>query len=133
MCPPSSIDMLPGERRPIKTLSCPLTEDEKQEKAKSLARHHLEIGRLNDEKKAIVDEFKHKISVHESKVGIYSTQIHAGFESREIQCWWEMNVPEKGLKTLYRIDTEERVEVEKMTPEDEQFDISDQEMQKGVL
>lgn len=122
-------DQLPGYRRPIRTLPCPLTDDERTEKSKDLARHHLEIGRLTDEKKAIVDEYKHKISTHESKVGMLSTQIHAGFESREIQCWWEMNVPETGLKTLYRSDTCERVEVEKMNQEDMQFDIVDAEMQ----
>ena len=126
---PEDIKALPLERRPIRTLPCVLTDEERKEKARELARHHIEIGRLSDEKKAVVDEYKHKLSAHEAKVGEFSTQIHAGFESREIQCWWEMNTPTLGQKTLYRSDTGELVETDKMTAEDMQFDISDPEMQ----
>lgn len=128
---PSNIKEFPIERRPIRTLPCLLTDEERREKAKELARHHIEIGRLSDEKKAVVDEYKHKISAHEAKVGEFSTQIHAGFESREIQCWWEMNTPSLGMKSLYRSDTGEFVESEKMTEVDAQFDICDDEMQVG--
>lgn len=59
-------------------------------------------------------QYKSEIAAQEAIVARLSQKIHDGYEYRLVECECEYNLPERGKKTLKRIDTGETW-VENMT------------------
>ena len=92
-----------------------LTEDELLEKGKELADTELEIQDLEIAKKTAMDEFKQILNAKQLFTSITAKKIREKSEDREIKSAWVCHHPERNMKTLYRLDNHETVEVTEMS------------------
>lgn len=106
--------ILPTE---VKRLRYDFTATEIYDLSMSLADKNIEYKRLEEEKKSAMGEFKAKMDLLNEHISRLSTNVHSGYEYREIVCHIEYNKPKGGIKVITREDTGTSWE-EKMTNED---------------
>lgn len=91
------------------------TRDELEDKSKELARHTLERGRLEQNKKEVDSQLKAQIEAETSQIALLAGHINMGHESRMIDCAILWHNPKNGRATICRIDTGEVVRERAMT------------------
>ena len=118
-----------GKRRSImKTekvteyLKYEFTEAEKKDLAGDLAQKVAALQRAEDEKKAIMSDFKSQIDGVQAHINNLATKFNNGYEMRQIECEVIPNIDHKVWET-YRCDTGERVKTKAMTQTDLQGDM----------
>lgn len=97
-----------------KSLRVALTDEETLSRAKDLAKAQQDLEETERSKKEVMDDFKSKVSRHESEISILSRAISNGYEYRDVPCYWDYNWTD-GRKSLVRTDTMETVETEKIS------------------
>ena len=97
-----------------RTLSCLFTDEEKVKMAKEMAQANVKKAGIEMTLKEAQAQYKSEIAAQEAIVARLSQKIHDGYEYRLVECECEYNTPERGKKTLKRIDTGETW-VENMT------------------
>jgi len=101
-------------------LECVLTPEELQQKGRELAEQSQSQQRLEEEKKAIVSDFKAKGDACTSAIGVLSLAISTRREYRQVDCELRYNEPQSGMKTRIRMDTKETIRSEQMTDDEKQ-------------
>lgn len=89
----------------IRTLRCPLTDEQQIEIGQRLAEINIEIEAKIELKKALPKEIE---SLQEGAASL-GRKLKEGFELQDVECYWAVDDPEEGKKQLYRIDTAEPV------------------------
>jgi len=103
------------EKSKIKqTLPCVLTEEEKLSLGQEMAQASRKKAELESSLKEITSQYKAQIVQQENVIQQAARLIHDGYEYRPVDCEVEFNAPERGKKTITRLDTEE-THVEIMT------------------
>lgn len=97
-----------------RTLSCYFTDEEKVNMAKDMAQANVKKAGIEMTLREAQAQYKSEIAAQEAIVARLSQKIHDGYEYRLVECECEYNIPERGKKTLKRIDTGETW-VENMT------------------
>lgn len=105
-------------------------EDEMLDKGKEMARISSEVTALQNEKKAVMADFKAKIDKKNAEIGLLGEHINNGYEHRYIDCTMTYNTPNTGMKTITRNDTGEIVRKLTMTADEMQLDFEFE--QEGV-
>lgn len=104
-------------------LPCKLDQDELQERGRSLAAAHTKLKILEQKKKEFNDQIKSQAAGCEADIELLSQQISTGIEHRDVPCFWRMDDPRPGDKTLVREDTFEVVRIEEMNTDDMQSEM----------
>jgi len=104
------------------------SESEIKEFSKKLAYENKQLEELEEAKKTVAAEFSSKIQSAKSQISKLATNINNGYDYREIKCEILFDVPETGYKTIKRLDTNEVVRVEEMTPQELQRDLFEEEL-----
>lgn len=73
---------------------------------------------MEEAKKAMASDFKAKIDELAAQISLLSNHINNGWEFRPVDCVVTMNMPKDGMKTLFRIDTQQFVSEEKMSADE---------------
>lgn len=116
----------PATRSPKKSemqLRVTFTNDELLGIARKLAEANAELGRAEDDKKAVTAQLKAKCDGITARVGELSGKINSGFEYRNVQVETTYDEPKVGLKTTRRLDTLEIVDTEPMSLAERQIDL----------
>lgn len=95
------------------------TDNELLEKSEQLAGACTRLKEIEDEKKEVMSEYKHKVDEQSARISVLSCAIERKGETRMIDCEVEYNYPNKGVKTLTRMDNLEKIQ-EQMNHEDMQ-------------
>jgi hypothetical protein len=106
------------------------THGEIHEKGIELARLSQESLSLEEEKKAVVADYKAKIEAKSATINVLGNHINNGYEFRMIECTIRFNDPTTGMKSTYRNDSGELVRKDSMSSEEMQLDLNFQN--KGV-
>jgi hypothetical protein len=80
-----------------------------------------EVTAIENEKKAVVSEFKAKIDSKQAAIDSIGNHINNGYEHRYIECTTIFDEPSPGFKTTYRNDTKEKVSTAQMTADELQL------------
>lgn len=102
----------------------PLTKDEKIKLADQMMEVEKEIQHQEGELEFHKSEIKAEIKALESKRKNLVEEYKRGTKEIVTDCYWRMNYPESGTKTLYRKDKEIVVKTAEMSAEDRQLTIS---------
>jgi len=102
-----------------RTLKVKLTDPEVLEFADQLARSVDESTRLEEEKKALTDSFKAKITEVEAKIQKLTNYVRNRYDYRPVDCEQTMD-NNKGTSVIVRIDTNEVIEERNLTYEERQ-------------
>lgn len=105
------------------TLRCALTESELVAVAQDICRVQGEIDDLTEAKKASAASYAERIKNRTSERDDLMMKFQMRAEDRLVDCVWKLNVPEPGMKTAYRLDTNEPIGVEAMTTKDRDQDL----------
>lgn len=116
-----------------KTLACSeyfdhvFTPDEIKQMAMEFAEASAEKTACEEELKSHKKAMEAKIAEQTSIINRISTDLARGKRSENVKCHWVMNDPQRGAKTLYRLDTEpkEFVRFGNMTASDKQLTLED--------
>jgi len=100
------------------------SEVEKKKIAQEMAQNVSDLATAEDEKKAIISDFKSKIDGLQAKVNGAATKLNNGYEMRSIECKINADYEEK-LWRYIRQDTFEEVRTRKMSQDDLQKKITD--------
>lgn len=106
------------------TIKYVFNEQEIAEKAKQLANECSEKQNLEDEKKAVMSDFKSKVDGKDAIIGLLSNHINFGFEMKTVLCDVEFDF-KKGVKHLF-FDGK-KYDTVKITEEDRQLEIATEE------
>jgi len=106
-------------------LKCLLTDAELLEKGEELARTLDEVVSLEDEKKAITEQFKSKITELESRSSVLRSPVRNKYDFRPVDCIQTMDNNEGTSKTV-RLDTGDIVEERKLTYDERQGNLFDE-------
>lgn len=112
------------------------TDAELLDLSKQLARKLAEQERAERELKEVSTQLKAAVTAKENEVSTLSHLVQNGYEYRNIECEVRFDHPEKGKKTMLRMDTGEIVSESKMTGEDLQGQLfwqQEQEAQRTAL
>ena len=90
-----------------RTLSCLFTDEEKVKMAKEMAQANVKKAGIEMTLKEAQAQYKSEIAAQEAIVARLSQKIHDGYEYRLVECECEYNIPERGKKTIRRVDTGE--------------------------
>lgn len=101
----------------FRMLKCVFTEHEMTAFRDQIADEIVELGSLEDEKKAVVSGFSAKINEKKASTNNLASKIKNGYEYREIRCLVSYDY-HNGIKTIAREDTGEIVAEERIS-EDE--------------
>ena len=94
------------EKKKIKqTMQCLLSAEEKLALAQEMAQSTGKKSSLEAALKEISSQYKAQIVQQENLIQQASQRIRDGYEYREVDCEVEYNVPERGQKTIIRLDT----------------------------
>lgn len=107
-------------------LSVELTEGELLEAGKEIAKDTQDLSALSDKKADVVADFKAQEKKLEANIAILSRMLSTGEEYRHVNCEWFYDL-KKDTKTLKRLDTNEIVRVEDITPNDRQSNFEEVE------
>lgn len=99
------------------------TDKERGDLGKELADIYQHKLTLEEEEKAVKDQFKERKSQLELKSGALSRQITAGFEMRQVDCTLSYDSPNVGEVTYYRKDTGAVLKTRAMTLTERQMDL----------
>jgi hypothetical protein len=99
------------------------TDTERLELGKQLAEAHNELLRVKSDFDRVKADFKARQTDEEATISTISTNISSGYHMVETKCRWSMDLPLKGMKTLFRLDLNETVETCEMTEADRQVEI----------
>lgn len=102
----------------VRRLMCQLTEEEYQSKSKELSRLIREKAAHEDQRRASAQYYKELIDNTQKDIEDILPVVESGEEERPVHCRIEFNMPEKGLKTITRLDTGEKLETCDMTDEE---------------
>jgi len=91
------------------------TPVEFMEHARVLGRLNQELARSEERKKSVTAELAADVKRHQDEVSNQSQLVSNGYEYRDIKCEIQYHVPEKGKKTIVRLDNGEVVRVAFMT------------------
>jgi hypothetical protein len=91
------------------------TVKELADKAQTLAQACQRKQAAVEEKKAATSQYAERISTEDALIGKTSRELNQGWETRPIDCKIIYNLPNTGIKSIYRIDTEELVKTASMT------------------
>lgn len=97
-----------------------LTRDEQIEVGKKHAEATVELRTLEADKKRSNQDYAARIAAVDASQERLAEVVTTGYELREITCGVYLDNPEKGRKTIKRLDTFETVAVEEMTSVDMQ-------------
>jgi len=104
------------------------SDEEISEMSKDLAYKSKELEQLESAKKSLTAEFNSKIQSAKTEISRLANNINNGFDFREIECEVIYDEPTEGLKTIKRLDTNQVISIEKMTPDEMQRDIFEEEI-----
>ena len=90
-----------------RTLSCYFSDEEKVKMAKEMAQANVQKSGIEMALKESQAQYKSEIAAQEAIVARLSQKIHDGYEYRLVECECEYNIPERGKKTIRRVDTGE--------------------------
>jgi hypothetical protein len=79
-----------------------------------------ELEQLDEELKEIRDQYKSRISAAEATVGRCQRALNNGWQLADVPCYWVMDHPSYGAKSIIRTDTGEVVQTEPMEDFDRQ-------------
>ena len=68
------------------------TEEEIKAMSKELASKNIELGRIDNRKKAVMADFKAKSELVEKEIESLSTSINSGVEYRDFRCFTEFDL-----------------------------------------
>lgn len=108
---------MPKERIVTEFIKHMFTETEKQGIATKMALQVVELQQAEDNKKAIMSDFKSQIDGIQAKINLAATRVNNGYEMRSIKCRIEPDWDEKMWK-YYRVDTEKLAKTKAMTSDD---------------
>lgn len=118
-------------------LPIPLTEKQKAELGEQMSKVEIEINQLETQKKNTVASFTEKIKDLESELYGLAKKFEENTEQIEVDCKVEFNTPERGKKTITRLDTNTIARVEDMSEYEikaiEQPDLFDQQNENYAL
>lgn len=90
------------------------TQREINEKANTLAQACQRLTAAEEEKKAAASQYTERITTEKALIGKTSREMNQGWETRPVDCKIIYNMPNTGIKSIYRIDTEELVKTASM-------------------
>lgn len=91
-----------------------LTAKEVHDYSLELAQENKNNVSLEDEKKAVMSQYKAKIDESQAKINRLSGLVTDGYEMRDVECEVTYHKPTKGKKTIVRKDTDKVTSVESM-------------------
>ena len=97
---------------------------------KSLAELRQQREALENDKKRVVSDFSAKLAAVDAEESIAANKIASGYEIRAVECRVLLDAPERGQKTLMRLDTDEVAGIEEMTDADRQLNLLEPEEAK---
>jgi len=98
------------------------SDDEKAEIAQEMAKKVSEKQTAEDEKKAIMSEFKAKIDGYDAEINSMAMRLNNGYEHLQIECEIEADYERKVWVTR-RLDTYAIVKEKKMSSDDLQMKV----------
>ena len=102
------------------------SEDEKQDIGAALAKATQKKYSLEDDKKAVMDQFKSRISASEFDIKAQSLLLSNGYEFRDIECEIIRDFVLKKI-SFRRIDIDEIVDTRDMMPHEMQMELDFQD------
>lgn len=90
-----------------------------------------DIDELEDDKKAVVSEFKNKIDRATSELNIKRRKYLDGFEIRQVECKVERDY-ENSIIRYIRVDTGEELEAREMSTQEKQMRLDDVHVDQGA-
>lgn len=105
------------------SLRCEFTPEELAAKAEALANATVELQELKEQKRNVVAEFGELIKEVEGRARALSKAYRSKGENRFVECAVLLDTPERGKKTIVRMDLNQPVKVEDMTDEDRQSEL----------
>ncbi len=91
--------------------------------ARKQAEAHGELNRAEEEKKAATAQLKARCEGISARISELAGKITSGFEYRTVPCEVSYDDPKPGLKTTYRLDTGEAVNVDPMSMAERQSEL----------
>lgn len=107
-------------RKTSEYLRYDFTEQEFVEHARQLGRMNQELSRTEERKKTVTAELAADVKRHQDEVQSQSRLVSNGYEYRDVECEVRFHDPEKGKKTIVRLDSGEVVRAAFMTGEEMQ-------------
>jgi hypothetical protein len=92
------------------------SEKELLERGKKLAETNSKLAEIKNDKARVVKDFAAKESAVTAEAVSLAAMVNTGHEVREIPCTATMDTPSIGKKRITRDDTGEEVEIQPMTP-----------------
>jgi phosphopantetheine adenylyltransferase len=80
-----------------------------------LARETQQAIEIREERATVVAEFAAQLKGSEKRIAGLANKLNAGYEMREMECIVLYDKPERGMKTIVRVDTGEEVRTAVMT------------------
>lgn len=134
---PTAPGATPAPIRPPKKTEMQLRVEFNDRELVNLARRQAEacgeLSRAEEEKKAVTSQLKAKCDGLSSKISELAGKITAGFEYRTVPCEIRFDDPKAGLKSTYRLDTGEVVNVDPMSLDERQADLPLTDAPKGEV
>lgn len=100
------------------------TDDEKKEIAIEMAQKVSELSLAEDDKKAVMSDFKSRIDLLQANVNSAATKLNNGYEMQTVKCEiipdWD-----KKVWNYIRVDTGMRAKEKPMTADDLQMKLAD--------
>jgi hypothetical protein len=111
------------------------TKDELREQGRKLADQLEEADRLEKELKEIKSQFKAKLEAVGGQVAVLRNNISTGYELRNVDVEYQLDVPGKGWKRVLRLDTNETLGDEKLSASEVQvlLDLENEGKRKGEV
>jgi hypothetical protein len=94
------------------------TPEEMAEKAQVVAQSYQRLAGAKEEKAAAASQYAERIKSEEALLGKTTREMSQGWETRPVDCKIAYNVPNTGIKTIYRGDTEEILKTESMSQDE---------------
>lgn len=100
------------------------TEPEKKDIANEMAQRIVNLQQAEDDKKAIMSDYKSQIDGIQAGINSAATKMTSGYEMRSTKCQVIPNYPKK-VWEYNRVDTGELVKEKNMTSNDLQMEFED--------
>jgi hypothetical protein len=97
-----------------------LTTDDMLRIGSEMATAEAKLEQLGEELKEIKDGYKSRSSAAETTIQRCQRAINNGWQMADVPCYWQMDHPHYGLKSIIRTDTAEVVQSEPMEDCDRQ-------------
>ena len=100
------------------------TDEEKKEIASEMAQKIVNLQQAEDDKKAIMSDYKSQIDGIQAGINSAATKLTAGYEMRSTKCQVVPNYPKKVWEYI-RVDTGKMVKEKGMTSNDLQMEFEE--------